>query len=104
MRHSTEDLCSQSGNLGKTIGIIWCSENCFANIFTYLVLVDIKCCGELDIADMISTKIYMHHARDKIIWFCFAVVLYALHERTCTVTDSNNSNTHFLFTCHTSLV
>src|SRR5437667_11397325 len=53
---------------------------------------------------MISTQVYMHQAWDKILCFCFAVVLYTLHERTCTVTDSNNRNTHFLFTCHTSTV
>src|SRR6266702_4993214 len=100
--HSTMDFRFQLRNFGKAIGIIRRGENGFAEIFTHLILVNIKGCSEFYITDMIPTQVYMHQTWDKILWLCFAVVLHALHERTCTVTDSNNRNTHFLLTSHTS--
>src|SRR5258708_7527094 len=96
MIHAPVDLRAQLRDIAKAIRIIWGCVNGFAEIFAHLIMVNIKGRGELNIANVISAQVHMHQAWDEIARFRFTIVMYALYQRTGTVTYAYNCNTHFL--------
>src|SRR5437667_10922646 len=100
MGHTTMDFDAQVGNIGKTVGIIGRSMDGLAEVLADFIAIYIKCCGKLDIFDMISAKIHMHQSWHEIIRLRIAVIMDALHEGTGAVSYANNSNAYFLITRH----
>ena len=79
MCHAAVYLCIEFGNICKAIRIIWGSVNSLTDIFAHFILINVKSGSELDIVDVVASKIDMHQARNKILWLCLTIVMDALH-------------------------
>ena len=100
MRHTAIYLRIEFGNVCEAVRIVWGCVDGFTDIFTYFILINIKGGRELDIVDVVPTKVDVHQARDKILWLCLTIVVDTLYQRTGTVASSNECNAHFLCACH----
>ena len=100
MRHTAIHLRIEFGNVCEAIRIVWGCIDGLTDIFTYFILVNIKGDRELDIVDVVPTKVDVHQARHEILWLRLTVVVDALYKRTGTVASTNERNAHFLCACH----
>lgn len=93
--HAAVNIDAEMGDVRKFDGVIRFGEDGLGEIFTDFGVIDVECGGELDIADVVATKVYMHEARDELILLRIFIKLNALDERRCAIPNPDNCYTNF---------
>ncbi len=80
MGHAPLHHDPQRGNIAEFEGVVWLGKDGLCYVLPHLILIDVKGCNEVDIADVIAPQIYMHQSRDEVGLNSVTVVMYSLYK------------------------
>ena len=96
VRHAAVDGHAEVRHVGELDGVVLAGPDRLGEVLADLVLVDVECGAELDVADVVAAEVNVHQAGHGGVGIGVLVVLDSLHEGGGTVADADDGHAHLV--------